>query len=37
MNDIGIGEAAFKACDVKKEEDLRALVDFTVEKYGQID
>ena len=37
MNEIGIGEAAFKACDVNKEDQLRALVDFTVEKYGQID
>ena len=37
MNALKIGEAAFKACDVSKEEDLRALVDFTVDKYGQID
>ena len=37
MNDLKIGEAAFKACDVSKEEDLKALVDFTVQKYGQID
>lgn len=37
MNDLHVGEAAFKACDVSKEEDLKALVDFTVQKYGQID
>ena len=37
MNALHIGEAAFKACDVSKEEDLKALVNFTVQKYGQID
>ena len=37
MNALKIGEASFKACDVNKESDLKALVDFTVERYGQID
>ena len=37
MNDLKVGEAAFKACDVSKEEELKDLVDFTVNKYGRID
>ena len=37
MNDLKIGEAAFTSCDVTKENELKNLVDFTIEKFGQID
>jgi NAD(P)-dependent dehydrogenase (short-subunit alcohol dehydrogenase family) len=33
----GAGEASFVFCDVRKEEDVRRLVETTVERYGRID
>ncbi|XP_035664859.1 17-beta-hydroxysteroid dehydrogenase 14-like isoform X1 [Branchiostoma floridae] len=37
MNTSGPGEALFIPCDVTKEEDIRNVIDKTVEKYGRID
>jgi len=37
LNARGPGEASFIACDVSKEEDVRRLVDLTVERHGRID
>ncbi|CAH3015585.1 unnamed protein product [Porites evermanni] len=37
MNDKGPGEACLIKCDVTKEEDIKNLVEKTVEKYGCID
>lgn len=37
LNDKGPGEAYFIKCDVTIEEDIKNLVDKTVEKYGRID
>jgi len=37
LNESGPGEAYFIKCDVSKEEDIKNLVDKTVEKYGCID
>ncbi len=31
------GETAYKRCDVMIEEDIKALVQFTVERYGRVD
>ncbi len=31
------GEIVYKTCDVMKKEDITALVEFTLEKYGRID
>ncbi len=33
----GHGEAVFLYCDVRKEEDVRGLVEKTIERFGQID
>lgn len=33
----GRGEALFVYCDVRKEKDVRALVETTVERFGQLD
>jgi NAD(P)-dependent dehydrogenase (short-subunit alcohol dehydrogenase family) len=33
----GPGEAVFFACDVSKEAERRALVDFTLKRYGRLD
>jgi NAD(P)-dependent dehydrogenase (short-subunit alcohol dehydrogenase family) len=33
----GTGEASFVYCDVKKEEDVRGLVEATIERYGHLD
>jgi NAD(P)-dependent dehydrogenase (short-subunit alcohol dehydrogenase family) len=37
LNDKGPGESFFIACDIRKEDDLKNLVEKTVSKYGQID
>jgi len=37
LNAKGPGEAYFIACDVSKEEDVRRLIDKTLERYGRID
>ncbi|KAJ7349530.1 hypothetical protein OS493_038758, partial [Desmophyllum pertusum] len=37
LNDTGPGEGYFIKCDVSKEEDIKNLVEKTVEKYGCID
>ncbi|CAG2205850.1 17-beta-hydroxysteroid dehydrogenase 14 [Mytilus edulis] len=37
LNDIGPGEAVFIFADVTKEDDIKNLINKTVEKYGQID
>lgn len=37
VNDSGPGEGYFIKCDVSKEEDIKNLVEKTVEKYGRID
>ncbi|CAB4017682.1 17-beta-hydroxysteroid dehydrogenase 14-like [Paramuricea clavata] len=37
LNEKGPGESFFIACDIRKEDDLKNLVDKTVAKYGQID
>ncbi|XP_041367239.1 17-beta-hydroxysteroid dehydrogenase 14-like [Gigantopelta aegis] len=37
MNAKGPGEAYFIPCDVSKEEDIKNLIEKTVEKYGRID
>lgn len=37
MNKQGPGEAFFIRCDMSKEEDIKKLIDKTVEKYGRID
>ncbi|XP_063399132.1 17-beta-hydroxysteroid dehydrogenase 14-like [Mytilus trossulus] len=37
LNDIGPGEALFIFADVTKEDDIKNLINKTVEKYGQID
>ena len=31
------GEIAYKTCDVMKKEDITALVEFTLERYGRVD
>ena len=31
------GEIAYKKCDVMKREDITALVQFTLERYGRVD
>lgn len=37
LNALGKGEAFFVKCDVSKPEEIRNLIDKTVEKYGRID
>ncbi|XP_031568140.1 17-beta-hydroxysteroid dehydrogenase 14-like [Actinia tenebrosa] len=37
VNAAGPGESMFIKCDVTKEDDLKSLVDKTVEKYGHLD
>lgn len=37
MNKKGPGEAFFVRCDMTKEEDIKNLIDKTVERYGRID
>lgn len=37
LNSVGKGEAFFVKCDVSKIEEIRNLIDKTLEKYGQID
>ncbi|CAH1250893.1 HSD17B14 [Branchiostoma lanceolatum] len=37
MNTAGPGEAFFVPCDVTKEEDIKNVIEKTVEKYGRID
>ncbi|XP_064416565.1 17-beta-hydroxysteroid dehydrogenase 14 [Latimeria chalumnae] len=37
LNQSGPGESMFVLCDVTKEEDIKRLIDVTVEKFGQID
>lgn len=37
INEIGPGECSYFVCDVSKPEQVEALVEFTVEKYGQLD
>jgi len=37
LNAKGPGAASFIACDVSKEDEVRRLVDKTVERYGRID
>ncbi|XP_067655897.1 17-beta-hydroxysteroid dehydrogenase 14-like [Haliotis asinina] len=37
LNALGPGEAYFVPCDVSKEDDIKNLIDKTVEKYGRID
>src|SRR4051794_35954276 len=36
-HEVGAGEAVFVSCDVRKNEDIRDLVDATVSRYGRID
>lgn len=31
------GEASFKKCDVRKESDIKSLIDFAVKTYGRLD
>jgi len=33
----GPGEALYVQCDVVSEDDIKSLIDITVEKYGRID
>ncbi len=37
ITERGYGECTFFQCDVSKEAQVKALVDFTVEKYGRVD
>ncbi|XP_061407973.1 17-beta-hydroxysteroid dehydrogenase 14-like [Lethenteron reissneri] len=37
LNSMGPGEAFYVACDVTKEEQIKNLIDVTVQKYGRID
>nr|XP_019950102.1 PREDICTED: branched-chain-amino-acid aminotransferase, cytosolic-like isoform X2 [Paralichthys olivaceus] len=37
LNQAGPGLCTFVTCDVSKEDDIKRLIVFTVEKYGQID
>ncbi|KAK7485706.1 hypothetical protein BaRGS_00023007 [Batillaria attramentaria] len=37
MNSMGPGEATFVRCDMSSEEDIKRLINVTVEKYGRID
>ncbi|XP_078725290.1 L-fucose dehydrogenase isoform X2 [Lampetra fluviatilis] len=37
LNSVGPGEAFYVACDVTKEEQIKNLIDVTVQKYGRID
>jgi len=36
INALG-GQAAFTSCDVSRESDVAALIDFAVDRYGQLD
>lgn len=37
VNSLGKGDALFFKCDVSKTDDIRSLIDQTIEKYGRID
>ena len=37
LNALNGGKCTFFKCDVSKEEEIKALINFTVEKYGRID
>ncbi|TSQ23978.1 17-beta-hydroxysteroid dehydrogenase 14 [Bagarius yarrelli] len=37
LNDAGPGLCHFLSCDMSKEEDIKSLIDVTIERFGQID
>ena len=37
INSLRYGKCLFFRCDVTKEEDVKALIDYTIEKFGKIE